>query len=287
MGCGPLLVARWTVADQVLPRYRTPPPLYRLARALRRISVLVLVIILVVMATEVYSAYSTAKSAPTGSNFTTAFAANDTLQVSGQFTFTDGGLYPVSGFTLHVVVRNGSGVLIGTSTAGPVTFQPTVTQVFPIDFYLPIHSAGPATSLLTEDQTLGVGIWANATFGYLFPLSVALNDTRQWGAPFAEFSVGVGAPTTTGGVVDVPVTVQFQNHASFADDGTLDFAVVSSGGATCATGSFVLNVAPGQPYSQTDSVPLASGCSPAGGTVTSTYVTSDGIPISLPSESIP
>jgi hypothetical protein len=278
------------VADQVLPRYRRPPPLYRLARILRILSVVVLVVLILFVVTALYSAYETARGAPSTANsssFTTGFAPNNTLAVTGQFTFSNSGFYPVSAFTLHLVVRNGTLAYVGASTAGPVTFAPGSSQVFPIAFYLPVAANTPAASLLTEDQTLSVAIWANATFGYLFPVSVALNESHAWGAPFADFSATVGTPFPMGSMVEVPVTVQFNNHASFADDGTFDLTILSSSGVTCGTGSFVVDVPAGQSYSQMNDIGLASGCSPSGGTLETVYANSAGGTIALPPEPIP
>ncbi|HTT15657.1 MAG TPA: hypothetical protein VMG81_07800 [Thermoplasmata archaeon] len=275
------------MAAQSMSPYRRKPPLYRLARALRWAGTLVFVLVLLFVATALYSAYETATSSPSAGSFSTNFATNDTLAVTGQLTFSNGGFYPIDGFTLHLNVRNASGIFIGQSTAGPVSFGPGASQVFPVTFFLPISSTGPATSLLTEDQNLEVGVWANATYAYLFPISVALNESKAWGAPFADFTASVGTPTTMGGSIVVPVTVQFQNHATFADQGTILFTVLSSEGATCGSGNLAIDVPPGSPFSQTTDVTLASGCSPAGGSLETTYVTSEGVAISLPTEAIP
>jgi hypothetical protein len=275
------------VADQMLPRYRRKPPLYRLARYLSWTSTIVLVLIIVFVASAVYSAVDTARSGVGNSSFSTGFAANDTLAVTGSFTFDNGGFYPIDGFTLHLIVRNGTGEFVGDSTAGPVNFAPSVSQVFPITFYLPVSRSGPGVSLLTQDQTLGVDLWANATFATLFPISISLNSSRSWGAPFADFSASVGTPFPMGSTVEVPVTISFENHASFADAGTITVTVYSSADQDCGSGVFSLNVPPGSPYSQSTDIGLASGCNPSGGTVTTVYTNSDGISISLPTESIP
>ena len=61
--------------------------------------------------------------------------------------------------------------------------------------------------------------------------------------------------------------VSFQNQASLIEAGTLRVAVVAESGITCGSASWVLNVGPGQQFSQTQRVPLESGCSPADGTL--------------------
>lgn len=275
------------MAGPVVPRHRPRPPLYRLARALRLASLAVLIAIILFVATVAYSAYEVVRSGPSAGSVSAQFAPNDTVAVLGQFTFSNVGIYPVNGFSLHLLVRNGTGEYLGESTSGPVNFAPGASQQFPFAFYLPVTGFGAASSLLTLDQNLAVGVWANATFGYVFPISVALTTNKSWGAPFAEFRASVGSPFTVGGTVEVPVTIQFQNHASFTEGGTLAISVVSSSGPTCGGGSFPLNVAPGQPYSQTNNLALASGCAASGGTLETQYVTTGGPTLSLPSEPIP
>jgi len=276
------------VAAQVVPRARRPPPpMYRLARAFRRIGTLVLVLVVLFVATAAYSAYEVARTGPSASSFTTQFAPNNTLEVEGQFNFSNGGFYPIADLSLHLLVRNGTGVYLGESAAGPKSFAAGASQVFPIDFFLPIVATGAAESLLTEDQTLQVGAWANLTYAYLFPISVSFDSNRSWGAPFANFAAAPGTPYTAGGTVEIPVTVTFDNHASFADDGTLALTIESSAHVACGAGSFALDVPPGGPYDQTTDIGLAAGCSPAGGSVVSTYTVQGGAPISLPPEPIP
>jgi hypothetical protein len=271
----------------VLPRYRKPPPLYRLARALRRVGLVVLILIILFVASAAYSAYETARSGASASNLGYAFGSNNTIVVSGQFTFTNGGFYPVNGFSIHLRIANQSGAFLGSGSDGPVALAPGASQPFPLVFVLPIDPDSPAASLVTMDQNLNLTVFANATFGYLFPIGVTLTKNESWGAPFADFSASVGTPSMMGGVVVVPVTIQFQNHASFADVGTLAVRLVSSGGTVCGTGSFSINVPPQSPYSESTSIDLASGCSIAGGTAVALYTTGTGVTIALPPEAIP
>ena len=67
----------------VYPPFRHPPALYRLARAFRRISLVVLVLILLFIGTALYSAVEVLRSGPSTGPFTAGFGPNDTVAVSG------------------------------------------------------------------------------------------------------------------------------------------------------------------------------------------------------------
>ena len=270
----------------VLPFRSHPPGIYRLARAFRWLSTLVVVVLIIYAGTVVYSAYEVARSSPQSRGFTASFAPNGTVEIGGSFTLSNPGFYPIQSFSLTARITNATGVFLGNLKVGPTVIAPSSTGVFPVAVYLPVTSGSATESLLTEDQYLGLSAWGNATYAYLFPLSVTLSETRSWGAPFEGFTVTVGTPSGGGGGITVPVTISFTNDASFTEVGTLAFVIESSMGAACGSDSFSLNVLPGTLYDQTEPVSLASGCSPAGGQVVSTY-TSGGTTVVLPPEAIP
>jgi len=266
--------------------YRRPPGLYRLARAFRRVSLVVFVLIILFLASAIYSAVEVVRSGPSTGGFGATFAANDTVAVSGILNFSNPGFYPISGFAVHIRVLNQSQVYLGEGSAGPVTLASGSNQPITITFYLPVGSSGPGASLLTQDQTLNVSVWGNATYAYLFPISIAVETNKSWGAPFADLAISVGTPVPGMGGAVVPVTVQFQNHAKFADSGELTFAIVPTGGPSCGSGSFDLDVGPGQQFGQTTNVPISMGCSPSGAQLEAEYV-GNGVTIPLPPERIP
>lgn len=270
----------------VVPTHRRPPGIYRLARGLRWLSALVFVALLIFAATVGYSAFEVARSSPQSRGLTASFAPNGTIEIGGSFTLANPGYYPIQGLALTARISNETGVFLGEVGTGPTTIAPSATAVFPLALYLPVSTTGPSASLLTEDQYLGVDAWANATYAYLFPLSVALTENRSWGAPFEGFTVSVGTPSGGGGNITIPVTVGFRNDASFPTAGTLAFVIESALLTPCGGGSFTLGVPPGDSYDETENVALSPGCSPAGGHVSSTY-SNGGTPVSLPPEGIP
>lgn len=274
------------VATSDVPTYHHPPAIYRLAQLFRGLSVVVVVLLVVYAGTVVYSAYEVARSSPQSHGLSASFAPNDTVEIGGSFTLSNPGFYPIQSFALTARITNASGVFLGRLHVGPTVIAPSATDNFPVALYLPVSSVSAAESLLTQDQYLDVSAWGNATYAYLFPLSVTLTETRSWGAPFEGFAVKVGTPGGGGGMVTLPVTVTFTNDASFSEQGTLAITVVSSADVTCGSTSFPIDVPPGNLYDQTETLSLSSGCSPAGGQVVTTY-TSGGTTLVLPPEAIP
>jgi len=268
------------------PVHRSPPAIYRVARALRWFGIIVLVLLIVYAGSVAYSAYEAAHATVESRSLTGVLVENGNIEVSGSFTLSNPGLYPISGLELAVRLANDTGVHLGTVNVGPDTVDGGGTGEFPIAISLPIAASSAAESLLFVDQYIEVGAWANVTYAYLFPISVALTETRSWGAPFEGFDASLGTPKSVNGSVVVPVTLTWSNHASFAEQGSISFVVDSAAQADCGGGSFPMNVAPGAVYDQTQDVTLSSGCSPAGGELLAS-ITVDGSTTSFPPEPIP
>lgn len=274
------------MAASAVPTYRRPPAIYRVARALRWFGVLVLVLLVIYAGTVAYSAYEVANASVESRSLSGALVANGTIEISGSFTLSNPGFYPIENLELAVQVANGTGVHLATVAAGPETVMGGSTGLFPVLASLPIAASRAAESLLFVDQYLEVKAWGNVTYAYLFPISVALSENRSWGAPFEGFRATAGPPSYQNGALTDPVTVTWSNHASFVEAGALSFELVSSNLADCGGGSFSLDVPPGGLYSQTQDVTLNAGCSPAGGELLTSF-TIDGSTTSFPPEPIP
>ncbi len=273
------------MAALTVPTHRRPPAIYRAARALRVVSAIVLVLLILYAGTVAYSAIEVARSSVQSHSLSASFASNGTVEIAGSFTLSNPGLYPIDKVALTALIANGEGVFLGRLAVGPNDIAPSSTGVFPFAIYLPV-SVSAAESLLTVDQTLGVNAWGNATYAYLFPLSISLVENRSWGAPFEGFRATVRTPTGGGGTLLVPVLVTFSNHANSPDQGTLAFVIESSGGIVCGSGSFPINDAAGALYDQTENVAVSAGCSLTGGHLLTTY-SSGGSTVPLPPEAIP
>jgi hypothetical protein len=266
--------------------HRAPPRLYRVARLLRRLSVVVLVAALVFLGTAAYSAVRLIQASHQSEGYSAAFASNGTVAVTGSVSLSNPGYYPLTGFELNLRLLNSSGVYLGVLRAGPVDVAPGGSTSFPFSLYLPITSGSAAESLLVADQYLSVGVWGNATYAYLFPVSVHFSQSKSWGAPFALLRVTAGVRTTVNGSMAEPVTISFSNDASFADVGSLGIELYQANGLACGGTTFAMNVAAGTSYEQTQDLALASGCSVAGGYVIPTFSGPSGTVV-LPREALP
>lgn len=273
------------MATVVVPIPRRPPPLYRAARLFRRLSAVVLVLVLIYVGTSLYSASRFAESKPSAGGYSASVVGNDTVEIAGSLQITNPGFYSVDGLRLSLRVLNDTGGYLGASVDGPVNLVAGSTTEFPIDFYVTVSANAPAASLLTSDQTLSVATWGNATYAYLIPFSVHFDENETWGAPFADLSVAPGVPQENGGTTLVPVTVRFEDHSPIADDGQVTIALDSAGGNECGGGTFSLAVDSGGGYDETQDISLATGCSLMGGHAAATYTT-DGSTISFPSQEL-
>jgi hypothetical protein len=266
--------------------HRTPPRMYRLSRLLRRLSVIVLVVVLIYLGTVAYSAVQLIRASHQSEGYSAGFASNGTVAVTGSVSLSNPGYYPLTGFEINLRVLNDSGIYLGVLRAGPVDVAAGGSTTFPFSLYLPITAGSAAESLLVTDQYLSVGVWGNATYAYMFPVSVHFTQSKSWGAPFALFRVTPGTPTTVNGSVAIPVTISFTNDAGFADSGSLGIELYQSNSLPCGGTTFSMNVAPGTSYQQTQNIALTSGCSVAGGYAIPTYTGPSG-PVTLPREALP
>lgn len=273
------------MSSPLAPRPRPPPPgIYRAARALRRLGLIVFVLVIVFVAIVAVSAIQIVQSHPQVGTSSTAFEPNGTVAYLTSIHLSNPTFLAIQSFALHFRITNASGGLLIDDSTPATTVSGQSSAVIPVDVYLPL-TAGDE-SLLTVNQYLEWHIWGNATYGYLFPVSLGVETNRSWGAPFANLTASVGTPTMVGGTLVAPVTLSFSNDAQYDDEGTIEFEVVSNAGATCATGSFDLNVPSDSSYNSTQNVPVTSGCDPAGGSFESQYL-EGGSSIPLPSQRIP
>ena len=269
-----------------VPTHRRRPGIYRAAGALQAVGAVVFVLLLVFAGTAAYSAAQVASSSSQAKSLSIAFGPNGTVELTGSFELENPGFYPIQGFSLSARVANGAGAFLGNIHVGPTTIGSGASGTFPISVFLPITGNGPAASLLTVDQYLGVRAWGNATYAFLFPVSVSLLENRSWGAPFEGFRAINGTPTLVGSQLEVPVTVTFNNHASIADSGVLSVAIESTSFVTCGSGTIVLSAGPGTFFETTTEVALSAGCSPSMGHILANYTAGSGT-MTLPSEPIP
>lgn len=274
----------------------TPPALYRIARLFRVLSILALVLVFVYVGVAVYSASrlrgtgSNGGGNTTGSNGggTTTVGANDAVTYATTVNLTNPGFLPINALQVSAIVSMPGGPVLARGGSPAVAIGPGQTAAIPITFSLPpLTATGPAALLVTHDANLPMVFWINVTFASIFGLSINTSQNYSWGAPFDALNATVGSPMPqSNGTVEAPVTLSFQDHAKFADVGTVTATLESSGGSICSTIAFSLNVANGGSYSQTQNAFVSPGCNLSGGSVQLSY-TAPNVSVRLPAEPIP
>lgn len=274
------------------PSRPRPPALYRAARAIRRISAVLLVLVLIFAGVATYSGVKFAQGVQQGSSqqiggFTSQFTANQTLELSAHYPINNSGLLPVNGLSIALAVRNSFGVLLTQGSTRGVQIASGASASIPFALALSVSNSSPAVSLLVTDQTLAIFIWANVTYAYLFPVQLSFQQSYGWGAPFHGLSTTFGNPfILPNGTVGVNSTLSFSDHLDMTLQGNLELRLDSSGGSTCGLLSYPMDLHDGVDFQSTQTAYLAPGCNPLGGTVRGVFI-GPTYSFALPNQVIP
>lgn len=261
------------------------PPLYRVSRLLTLLGLVALVLTFAYVGLTVYSASQLAVGH--GGNNSTATVADNTVTISSGLTLANHGILPITAVSIVSRVHYPDGSLLAVARSPTLSVAAGSNTTIPLTVAIPLTASSEATMLLTHSLTLPTNISANVTFGGILTLSVEDASTIDWGAPFDGLNATLGTPTPqANGTAAVPVQVTYTNRAVYDERGTLGYAVKSSSGATCATGSFAVNVPQGQSFNQGSVLYLSPSCNATGGTVDLTF-TGSGFNLVLPPEAIP
>ena len=261
------------------------PPLYRLARAIRLVGIVVLLAVLLYTAAAAASAAELRPSDVGRGGATTDVLANGTLEVSAAINLTNPGYFPINAISIAADVHLANGTRLGAGSSPVVSIAAGETGRIPFTFLLPLDFLGSETALLTHDTQLPGDYWVNVTYASLFTAEIEVTNNLSWGAPFYGLNVTVGTPTAgPNGSLTFPAHVVFDNHAHFGASGTLAFRLADPGGATCGQGSVLVSDPAGAHVDE--SVNVTTTCDPSGGTL---YASFTGSPwtVSFPPEPIP
>jgi hypothetical protein len=262
-----------------------PPALWRTARILRILGYVALAILIVFVATAIYSAVQARPQFNTGSESTTFLATNSTVELALGLNLSNPGAYPISGVGISAQVRLPDGTLVARGGSPDVTVAPGTTATLPIELWVPLDAGSDV--LLTHDLELRQAFWANATFAGVFALEFNDSKNASWGAPFYQFNATAGTPTPEpNGTVEVPVEISWQDAASFDEVGSVLLQVRSPSQQVCGSDQLPVDVAAGSNADLPASFYLAPSCDPAGGTLQATY-TGNGLTFAFPPEAIP
>jgi hypothetical protein len=273
------------------------PPLNRLARAFRVAGIVALVLVFVYVGVAVYSASQLrgAGSSQKGDNGSgnsnptlTTLASNGSVVVTTSINLTNPGFLPINSIQVSAVVEMLGGPVIAHGGSPVISVAPGQTATIPVTFYIPpLSPSGPGAMLATHDANLPLSVWVNVTYASVFGVGVNTTSNYTWGAPFAGLNATLGAPAPQGnGTVEIPVQLSFQDHANYADTGTISARISSASGQVCADPSTGIDVAASSAYQQTLDVFVSSGCDPSGGSYVIQFQ-GPGYQVTLPSEPIP
>ena len=262
------------------------PPLYRVGQIIAGIGTAIVVILVIFLATAAYSAAQLRPDVGQGGGSNSiALEPNGTVQIHYAINLSNPGYYPISPLAISFELRNTSLGVLALGGSGAITVPAGATTSIPVAIWVPL--SGSAAALATHDAILPTHVWLNATYASLFIVHLGGNLNTSWGAPFYNFTAVPGTPAVqANATLQVPVMVAFENHADFADAGTVTFTVQSAAGASCAAGSLPVNVASHSSFGQTLFFYATPSCNPSGGEILATY-TGSGLTFSLPPEAIP
>jgi len=243
--------------------------LYKVGKAFNWVSIIVAIAIAIFLVTVAYSASEIRYEgiSPLGGTSIPGNVVDFTVTVA----LSNPGYYSLQNFHLALHMIYPQHGVIADSASSVTVLAGRSTQYVPITF--PVDLASPQIrDLLTNDTTLDLSAWANATYGYLFPFDVEIAKNVSWGAPFYDLSVAAGTPAVgPNGTAQVPVSISFSNHSPLPLVGYLGFAVMSAAGMTCGSGNLNVTTLPNEHFDSTTDVAISTGCQPQGGTVDATY----------------
>lgn len=261
-----------------------PPALYRVARALRRVGVVALVVLVLYAAAAAFSA-SQVRPDPGGGATRAQLDANGTAEVRLALNLSNPGFFAFTDLTVGVDLQLPNGTEIGRGGTPAVTVAAGSTGVVPVTFWLPV--AASQGLLLTHDLTLPLRLALDLTYASLFTLHATAGQNYSWGAPLSRLNATWGAPTPlANGSYSLPVTVSFDDDADFAVAGVALLNVTSAGGSLCTQSALDLATGPYSAFQQTTPIYVPASCNLAGGELTVTYL-GPGVVYAMPPERLP
>jgi hypothetical protein len=167
------------------------------------------------------------------------------------FSITNNGYYELADLNLTTCVTDPDGTVLDlTETFVPsIPRSSKVNATHTISVDLDSILSMNYVSLLLNDSSFNVEIFAGLNFARAVPVQLSTNSTIPWGAPFAHFSIGtisVSPHNSTHDKATIPVS--FENHAVIDITGTLKVEVYSESNQRIASGTTSINAPSQQRY---------------------------------------
>ncbi len=177
------------------------------------------------------------------------------ISFSLPFSIANNGYYELADFNLTTCITDYDGTVLDvTETLVPsIPRDSNVTETHTISIDLDSIMSLDHVSLLLNDSSFNVDIFAGLNFARIVPVQLYTNTTIPWGAPFANFSIGtISVSPYNSTYVETRIPVSFENHAIIDTIGTLKLSVYNDSNEHITSGMTRINVPSKKSY--TDNV---------------------------------
>ena len=173
------------------------------------------------------------------------------ISFSLPFSILNNGYYELADLNLTTRVTDQNGTVFDiTETLVPsIPRGSNVNATHTISVDLDSVLSMDHVSLLLNDSSFNVEIFAGLNFARAVPVQLSTNATIPWGAPFAHFSIGtisVSPHNSTHARATIPLS--FENHAVIDITGTLKIEVYNNSNEHVASGMVDINTPSQQSY---------------------------------------
>jgi hypothetical protein len=173
------------------------------------------------------------------------------ISFSLPFSIINNGYYELADLNLTTRVTDQNGTVFDiTETLVPsIPRDSNVNATHTISVDLDSVLSMDHVSLLLNDSSFNVEIFAGLNFARAVPVQLSTNATIPWGAPFAHFSTGtISVSPHNSTHVEARIPVSFENHAVIDLTGTLTVEVYSNSNEFITSGITSINIPSQQSY---------------------------------------
>jgi hypothetical protein len=218
--------------------------------AIRMLSIAAIVLWLVILFFSVTAVYSVMNL---GINIgeVQMLPSSNGITFSLPFSIINNGYYELADLNLTTRVTDADGTVLDlTETFVPsIPRNSNVNATHTISVDLDRILSMNHVSLLLNESSFNVEIFAALNFARAVPVQLSTNATIPWGAPFAHFSTGtISVSPHNSTHVEATIPVNFENHAIIDITGTLKIEVYSDSNQHIASGTTSINAPSQQKY---------------------------------------
>jgi hypothetical protein len=218
--------------------------------AIRMLSIAAIVLWLVILVFSVTAVYSVMNL---GINIgeVQMLPASNGISFSLPFSILNNGYYELADLNLTTRVTDQNGTVFDiTETLVPsIPRGSNVNATHTISVDLNDILSMDHVSLLLNDSSFNVEIFAGLNFARAIPVRLSTNATIPWGAPFAHFSIEtISVSPHNSTHIEARIPVSFENHAIIELTGTLTVEVYGNSNERITSGTASINVPSQQSY---------------------------------------